>query len=408
MDPYFVTMTVFGLAILGAAWIPRLLEEQPLSMPILYVGIGAGVYLLPVELAPADPIAESQIAEHLAEIGVIVALTGAGLKLGRRLGWHNWASTWRLLGITMLVCIGAVVVAGRFGLGLGWASAMLLAAVLAPTDPVLAADVEAEPPGAAQGEVRFALTSEAGLNDSLAFPFTNAAIAMATFGAAPGRWIGEWLVVDVVWKLGGGVAAGLVLGWFFARIVLSETAESRLGQTSTGLMALAMTFVTYGLCELIEVYGFLAVFVVATTVRHYETDHAHHESLHDFAEQIERLLVVALLVLFGGSLASGLLGPLTWPAAFFGLGYVFVIRPAAGAVGLLGTDLPGAERGVISFFGIRGIGSFFYLAHGLNEGQFPEGGYLWATAGFVVVVSILVHGVSAGPAIQWMKRREAG
>ena len=160
-------------------------------------------------------------------------------------------------------------------------------------------------------------------------------------------------------------------------------------------MALAGTFLAYGVTELVGGYGFLAVFVAAVVLRRSETDHDFHETLHDFAEQTEQLLMIVLVVLLGGAVASGVLDALTWQAAVAGLAVLFVVRPLAAWVALLRTRTPPAERAAIAFFGIRGIGSLYYLAYALNAQRFDEAELLWATVAFTVVVSIVVHGTTA-------------
>jgi len=173
---YDIAMLVVGLAAFGVAGLPRVLGDRPLSFPIIYVGAGMVLFALPFGFVDPDPVEWSEATERLTEIGVIVALMSAGIGLNRELGWRSWASTWRLLAITMPLSIAAVAVLGWWWLGLTPAAAVLLGAVLAPTDPVLASDVQVGGPDEEEeDEVRFALTSEAGLNDGLAFPFTNLA-----------------------------------------------------------------------------------------------------------------------------------------------------------------------------------------------------------------------------------------
>jgi sodium/hydrogen antiporter len=269
------------------------------------------VFALPIGLEVPDPRARPALFEHLAEIAVIVALMGVGLRLDRPVGWHRWMSTWRLLGLAMPLTIVAVYLLGWGWVGLAPATALLVAASLAPTDPVLAADVQVE--GVYQvheDELRFALTSEAGLNDGLAFPFTNAAILMATAGVAPAGWIGGWLAVDVGYKLIVGLVAGWVVGRLLARLLFAFADHDRLSDTS-GFAALAATLLSYAMTEVVGGYGFLAVFVTAYVLRHHEGSHAYHEALADFSEEAERLLLAALLILLGGALDAGILGGLT-------------------------------------------------------------------------------------------------
>ncbi|RKD97926.1 cation:proton antiporter [Halopiger aswanensis] len=395
MSLYEIALVIVGVAVLGTVALPRLLDNRPVSFPIVYVAFGILVFSLPLELPAPDPLAHGTIAEHLTEIGVIVALMGAGLKIDRPPGVKRWKTTWRLLGITMPLTIAAAAVLGWWAVGLSIPTAVLLGAVIAPTDPVLAADVQVDPPQKGESdEVRFALTSEAGLNDGLAFPFTYLAIAMATAGVGPDNWLLEWLAVDVGYKIVVGVAVGWVFGYALAKFVFQYPASTRLAKAMGGAEALAATLIAYGLTELAGGYGFIAVFVAAVAIRGFERDHEYHQELHDFAEVVERLVVAVLLVLFGGAIATGLFAPLTWQAALVGLALVLLVRPVAGLLGLVGYP---PERNAIAFFGIRGIGSFYYLAYGVNNAEFDNSGIVWSIVGFAVLVSIVVHGVTAAP-----------
>jgi len=402
-----IVFALIGIGALLAGVLPRLLETRPLSTPIVFLGVGMLVFALPTGLPDADPLANVELTEHLTEIGVIVALMGAGLRIDRPVGWRRWASTWRLLAFAMPATIAATAFVGWWA-GLVPAAAVLLGAALAPTDPVLASEVQVGEPTDredSEDEVRFALTSEAGLNDGLAFPFVYMAIAMATVGVAPAAWAGRWLAEDVLYRCAVGVVAGLLigrlLGWLFFR---TRFHAMRMARHSEGFMALAATFLTYGLVELANGYGFLAVFVAARAIRAAEHSHEYHQVLHDFVEQTERLLTMLLLLLFGGAIVGGLLGPLTWPTALAGLALVFLIRPAVGWLSLRGCPGRPAEHWVIALFGIRGIGSFYYLSYALAHADFPQPELLWATVGLVVLASVALHGVSATPAMQLLDR----
>ncbi|MEV6633368.1 cation:proton antiporter [Actinoplanes sp. NPDC051470] len=401
---------LIGVGALLAGILPRVLERRPLSMPIVFLLLGMAVFALPLGLPEPDPLAHPKLAEHLTEIGVIVALMGAGLKIDRPLSLRGWQSTWRLLAIAMPLTIAAVTLLGWWWAGLVPAAALLLGAALAPTDPVLASDVQVGEPTDeedSEDEVRFSLTSEAGLNDGLAFPFVYAAIALA--GAGGLAWTAEWAVRDVFFKILVGIAGGLVVGRLLGRLFFRPKRESlRLAKHSEGFLALAATFLAYGVVEVAGGYGFLAVFVAARGIRSLERSHEFHQILHDFAEQTERLLTVLLLLLFGGSVVTGLLAPLTWPAALVGLALVFVVRPLIGYASLIGTEGRHAERGVIAVFGIRGIGSFYYLAYAMTHATFPQSDLLWATVAFVVLVSVVLHGIAVTPVMrlldQWKLR----
>jgi NhaP-type Na+/H+ or K+/H+ antiporter len=408
VDPVDLAYALIGVGALLAGVLPRVLERRPLSMPIAFLGLGMLISLLPADLPEPDPLRFPEITTHLTEIGVIVALMGAGLKIDRPLGWRRWSSTWRLLAVAMPATIGAVALLGWWWLGLVPAAALLLGAALAPTDPVLASDVQVgEPSGHedSEDEVRFALTSEAGLNDGLAFPFVYAAIAMATAGGASGEWLGRWLTVEVAYKVAVGVAGGALVGWLLGMLFFRARTETlRLARHSEGFLALAATFLAYGLIQVLGGYGFLAVFVAARAIRSAERSHEYNQVLHDFAEQVERLLTVLVLLLFGGAVVDGLLAPLTWPAVGVALALVFVVRPVVAWLAMRGAPGRPAEHWVIGFFGIRGLGSFFYLAYATAQASFPAADLLWATVGLAVIVSVVVHGVAATPVMQLLDR----
>ena len=403
IDQYDLALAVLGMALLGAAIVPGLLAERPLSLPIVYLGLGFAFFALPLGLPDPDPVANGAAAERLTEITVLVSLMGVGLKLDRPVGWRSWQPTWRLLAITMPLSIAAVALLGWWA-GLLPATALLVGAVLAPTDPVLASDVQVAPPGEGDaGDTRFALTSEAGLNDALAFPFTNAALAAA--GAGSAAWIGGWVVEDVVVKLSVGlllgVAFGLVLGWLAFRI----PGEGSLAKSAEGFVAIAATLLTYGVTELAHGYGFLAVFVAAVTLRAVERDHEYHGVLHGFTDAVEQLFTVVLLVLVGGAVAGGALDALTPGLAAVGLASIFLVRPLFGWLGLIGTGLDPADRAAIAFFGIRGMGSLYYAAYAAEQADLPGMDAVWALTIFVVVVSVVVHGVASTPVLARLDRR---
>jgi NhaP-type Na+/H+ or K+/H+ antiporter len=408
MDPYVVTLAFVGAAILGAAILPMLLAGRPMSFPIIYVSLGMAVFALPLRLPVIDPLAEGDVVERMTELAVIVSLMGAGLKIDRSVGWSSWNTTWRLLAVAMPITIAGIALLGWWFAGLVPASALLLGASLAPTDPVLASDVQVGPPGDEEEEddVRFSLTSEAGLNDGLAFPFTNAAIAMAAAGSAGvGSWIGGWALDDVVVKLAIGFVVGVVAGRAIGAVLFRLPTTRTIAESTEGFVALATTLLVYGVAELSHGYGFISVFVAAVVIRNHERDHSYHEVLHASAESIERLVSAALLVLLGGAIVDGALGPLTWAGAAVGVAVVLVVRPVAGWLSLLRTDTSSSERWVIAFFGIRGVGSVYYLAHALTEAEFSGADHLWAIVAFVIMLSVVVHGVSAAPIMRHVDAR---
>ena len=392
------------------SWAPVGLKQLPLTLAILCVAIGVVVFSTGLLSFNPDPRTWDTATERLTELVVIISLMGAGLKLDRPPGWRKWSTTVRLLAVAMPLTIAAVAFLGWAGLGFSLAMALLFGASMAPTDPVLAADVQVGPPRSGdEDEVRFGLTSEAGLNDALAFPFVYLAILAAAGGLATQDGLTDWFAIKVGWKL----LAGLVGGWLVGKALGFLLFRSRRGlsKLGDGLIALAATLIAYAATEMIQGYGFLAVFVCALVIRGYERDHEFHQEMHDFSDQIERLLMMLLLVLFGGALANGLLDSLTWTDALIGLAVVFVVRPVAGLIAMIGSGQPWRERLLLAFLGIRGVGSVYYLAYGINHGDFGDSERLWAIVGFIILLSIIVHGVTATPLLARLARRreaEAG
>ncbi len=426
LQSYALLLFLLGLALLGISVLPRLLHDKPLTVPILIVGLGVVAWSLPLGFDTPDPLgAHAVLTERVTEVGVIVSLMVVGLAIDRRPGWRSWNSTWRLLAITMPLTILLAALLGWWVAGLVPATAALFGAISAPTDPVQGKDIELGAPGEGaeddeteehdlteageEDEVRFALTSEAGLNDGLAFPFTNLAIAMALFGAEPGNWFASWLAVHVVFKLGVAVVLGVLAGQVLAKIILRIPAASEPVRTMTGMAALAATLLVYGLTEYAGGYGFIATFIAAVTLRHSDRWNPYHGHLETFAEQVERIVLVVIMFFFGGAIARGLLAPLTWELVLVGLALVFVVRPAVGALALVGMGRsPWRDRLTIGFFGIRGIATFYYLAFALEEaGTFEQEAEIWALAGFVVLLSVVVHGFTAAPTLERLdKKRE--
>lgn len=407
-ETYILVLTGVGALIALVAWLPLALKRLPLSLPIVCIAIGAGVFSLPqVTLAPL-PQSFPKITERFTEFVVIIALMGAGLKLDRVFNWRRWSVTWRLLAVTMPLGIAAITLVGGALLGLPWVIALLLGAALAPTDPVLASDVQVGPPKTGEeDEVRFGLTSEAGLNDGLAFPFVLLAVALATWQATGKPWLAEWLTYSVLWEIGGGIVGGWLIGRAFGWLTFHVPAETKLAQTGDGLIAIAATFVSYGLTEMINVYGFLAVFITALTLRHAHRGHDFQRDMHDITEQIERVAMMVLLLLFGGALVSGLLAPLGWIDMLAALIILLVIRPVTGLIGLAGFRADFSEKMTLAFFGIRGVGSIYYLAYALNHMEVEVAGAdrLWAIVGLVVLLSILLHGLTVTPIMRALDRQ---
>jgi sodium/hydrogen antiporter len=408
-----IVFTAAGVAVFAAAVLPKLLRNAPLSMPMVFLAAGMLAFTFIPGLPDPDPLQYGEFTGHLTEVCVLISLMGAGLALDRPLGRRQWSTTWRMLGLAMPVCIVALTLLGLGVLGLGLGAALLVAAALAPTDPVLASEVQVGEPAddedeseRGEDEIRFSLTSEAGLNDGLAFPFVYLAIAISLVGAEPSQWFGSWFAVDVLWRIAVGVLLGWLAGKALGRIFFAARHESiRLSAHSQGFVALAATFLTYGATEMVEGYGFIAVFVCAVTIRAAERTHGFHRVMHSYVEQLERLMTVVILVLLGGAIARGLLAGIGWPEILVALVFLLLVRPLAGWLALARGKTGPRERIAISFFGIRGIGSLYYLAYALGKGNFSaQAEQLWAFVGLVVAASIVLHGATTAPVMNRLDR----
>lgn len=408
LDAFYIPILfALGTMVLIIAWLPIVLKKLPLSLPIVCVTIGVVLFSLPPFSAWAPhPEKTPKLVERATELIVIVSLMGGGLKIERVVAWKSWNVTWRLLGIAMPLTIVLVMLLGHHLLGLGLATTLLLAGSLAPTDPVLAGDVQLEhDENEAEAEAKFALTSEAGLNDALAFPFIHLAIAIAAAGSLTGAVLTHWVLDDVAWKLGAGLVFGATLGRLIGWVIYRMPAGGALSKTGDGFIAIGATLLVYAATEFVHGYGFLAVFVAGLTIRRSARGHVFNKRLHDFAEEAERLLMMLLLLLFGGMLSGGLLDDVGPTECVFAAIMLLVIRPFAGWISLIGVPRPRLERGIIAFFGIRGLGSVYYLGYGFNHGDFERQHILWGTLGLIIAASIVMHGVLVTPALNRLHKR---
>lgn len=374
--------------------------ERAFSPALVYLGMGlAAAAVVDLLDAPWLVLAEdAQVVERLSEIAVVVALFATGLRLDRALGLRTWRSTLLLLGVVMPVTIAAVALLGVVGMGLSAGAAVVLGAALAPTDPVLAGDLGVGPPGELdETERSFALTSEAGLNDGLAFPFVLLGLVIA------GGWtwsaLGEWLAADVAWAIAGGVLIGAVLGRTVAAAAVRLRNRELLAHHLDGWAALGAVLAIYGIAELAGTYGFLAAFAGGIAFRRLEHDHEYNEGVHAGAEASERALELAM-ILFVGSLVTleGLrvAGPWAWAVAAL---LLVVVRPLASALALRPSPLSRPERLWVGWFGVRGVGSIYYATAALGSGLLAAGEgerVLW-TVVIVVLASIVAHGISGSP-----------
>ena len=399
MDTYILSLLAIGVLLLGvtlgSGWIKRL----PLSYALIYLiaGVLLGSYGFGlVEIRP-----DTQFLERLTEFVVIVSVFGCGLKINRPLQLGAWQSTIRLIGFLMPISIFAIAAIAHYVLDLSWGAAVLLGAILAPTDPVLASEVQLSHVRD-KDELRFALTSEGGLNDSLAFPFVYFGI-YAFKDSNWDNWFTSWVGIDLLWA----IASGIVMGIIVAKAVIWIDRHLQKRRQADNLMedfvALSIILLTYALTELVNGYGFLAVFVAGLVVqRSYFGQQDKRMAQLEFTEQIEKLLEVTAIVILGTVL---LVAPMLEYAgeSLLIAGLLFlVIRPLGVWLAMLGGTLPKTTRSLMGWFGIKGLGSIYYLTYALGKGVTGETAeqITWITY-WVVVLSIIVHGISAYPLMAW-------
>ena len=409
-----------GATVILAAWVPTAIGRRPVSLPIVLVVFGGAVFALPWFAAP-NPREYLDVTRVVTEFGVLVALLGAGIGIDRPMGWRRWSTTWRLLSIGMVASIGGISLLGWWLLDLDPATAILLGAVLAPTDPVLAGDVQVGEPVLEdqrlddEDDVRFGLTSEAGGNDGLAFPFVYLALVVAAGSeAAEGSQLDRlvhWFGIDLVARIGVAIGTGWLFGRVLGRLVFNGAWRfPPIATERRGFVSLGVILAAYGSTELIGGYGFLAVFVAAVFLRRQRTTDEYHLVLHRFTSEIEQVVSSVLLVLFGGALLR-LVEGLGWRDVAVAVGVLFVVRPLSGHLAMLASPVRGAERRAVAFFGIRGLGSVYYLAYAATiepsgDRRMPIGtDDLWPVVTCTIVLSIAVHGATARGVMQTLDRR---
>ena len=406
MKDHLAIMAGLGAATLIMAWLPSLSKKIKISYPIILLLIGAILYFIDIPLLWPDPLWPDSWLLYISEAIVIISLMGSGLKIGRRYSMSNWKIPLRLIFITMPLTMMAVYFLAAEFLVVSLPACLLLAAALAPTDPVLAAEVQIEDTNSVKtnNSVEFTLTAEAGINDGLAFPFTVLAVLVADSQLELSKWFLDKFLLKILIGLVVGYLIGSFIGFLIERLPKIKGIKN-----PHGFISLSITFMTYGITEILHGYGFLAVFVAALCIRYTEEVEGDlKEKMHDFVEEMEKLLLVVWIILFGGSILNGILSIASWEGAIFAGIFIFIIRPLAGFIGLWNTGLNTLEKSAISFCGIRGIGSIFYLSWAFLETDgFVEKEFIYSVAAFVILFSILIHGFTA-PWIMTKVEKEKG
>ena len=401
LSPYHLLLAAFGAVVILAYWLPRFVSGREPAASALLILLGFSAFLLFPDISRSlDPVEHPKYWEMAAEFCVIIGLFGTGLRIDRLVKRERWMPTLRLLVIAMPLCIGALALFGWLAAGLTLAGALLLGAILAPTDPVLAGDVQVGPPTeGGEHPVRYTLTTEAGLNDGLAFPFVHLGILVAVAGGFSLGLVGEWLARDVLYRVAVGVASGAATGWLLGKLLFDWPRGNALAKTESGVIAFAGVLLAYGGTELLEGYGFIAAFVSGLVLRRSESGHDYHKRLHDFSESLEHALTAMLLVALGAAL------PVLWPHftlanLWIAAALILIIRPASAWLSLAGTQFKARQRAVVSFYGVRGIGSIYYLAYAGNHVELTNEYELWAIVACTILFSTVVHGLTAGLVVE--------
>lgn len=408
MEQYFeptqhtLLLLLAGCVALMAAIVPVVLGKKHVSAPIIYLIIGAAAFLVIgyYDIHPLDQLEEIQ---HITEFVVLVALANAGLRIKSPFAWNTWKNAVRLLAIAMPITILAAVYLGWQFLALAPATAVLFGALISPTDPVLASELQTSEPGEPDdSKSKLGLTAEAGINDGLAFPFTWLAVFIAKEGTDFTQWWHRWLLHDLLLKTAIGVAVGLASGWLLYKMVFSISSKNEtLSRISRGILSLSVILLPYALAEVIGGYGFLSVFFAACMFSNYEKHQEHMNSLHDFNEELESFAVAVIFITIGIFIAMHYRMLTDWPVMAVAALLVLVVRPAAGYLSLIGTKLNRLQRFALAFYGIRGIGSIFYLAFALTEADFEQPKKLIEITTATIFLSVVIHGVTA----RWIHKK---
>lgn len=425
---------LIGVLLILMALSGTLLKTLPISAAALYMGLGFAAGPGALGLLKLGIEEDAALIEIITEAAVLVSLFAVGLRLRVRLRLSSWLQPILLATIGMVITIALMTFAG-LALKLSLSAAVLLASILAPTDPVLASDVQVRHEND-QDDLRFGLTAEGGLNDGAAFPFVMLALGIGgahNLGSLGLRWLG----LDVLWAIGGGLALGWTCGAAFTKLVLFLQTEKRQALGMESFLALGLIALTYGIALHAAVYGFLAVFVAGLSMRnveHLAEDQAlraaKSEALPqlkeeavaqaetagnmtrdvlEFAKELEKFVELAAMLVIGCLLKTEML---TFRNLLIAGLLIAVARPVAVYISTFRSRWTAPQRRLGAWFGIRGVGSVYYLAYASTHGAPPaEIGPIGSAVLVTVMVSVIVHGASATPLMkvyQMATRRRSG
>ncbi len=397
-ETYILGLFIIGILLLTVGWGSEWIARLPLSYAILYLVIGIALGPYGIGLIPLQP--NIHFIERFTEFVVIVSLYNCGLKINRPLKRPLWSSTIRLIGFLMPLSILATAAVGHWLVQLPWGAALLLGAILSPTDPVLASEVQldhADDPN----ELRFGLTSEGGLNDALAFPFVYFGLHWIQDPNLD-HWFRQWVAVDLLWAIGTALAMGVMVARVGIWINHNIRRARGLNDVMADLVAIGLILLTYGLTEIVNGYGFLAVFVIGYVVQRRGCYPEQRQSQRQFITQIEKLLEIGAILMLGALVRVDQVGQYAAQALIVAGLLIFLIRPCGAWLSTMGGHFHPGTRLLFGWFGIRGIGSIYYLSYAVTHGL-PSSfiGQLRWIVYLTVLISIVIHGISATPLVAW-------
>ncbi len=395
------------------AYLPLASKKAKIGYTIPLLVLGVVLYLFDAPLPWPDPIWPAKETKIFTEIIVIISLMTAGLKIGFTYSLKDWKKPLLLIGVTMPLFMAIIFIISFYILNIPGPLALLLAAILAPTDPVLASELQLKDHDETKNkkaDLRFTLTAEAGINDGLAFPFVFLAILWSQVNTFSEIDLWEWLSYYLVYKIVVGLLIGVVIGYVFS-LSLSYFKKTHKKDILNGFTGLALTFFSYGACELLHGYGFIAVFMCGLFAQYHnnkgDTSQKHpNTTIIHFVEEIEKLLMVLWTIFFGGSIMAGILNFADWKGILFSLSLVLLWRPIFGFLALYFTHLKSTKKLAIGFFGIRGIGSIFYLSYAIAEGAFEDYQILYGIIAYTILFSVVFHGFTSHHVISYFNKRE--
>lgn len=404
---YFIT----GFIFLMLTILPFLKGFKLFSAPVFFILFGLVLALFSSSLPMLDVQTndyQRKIFEHFTEIIVIISLAGAGLAIDRKIGLKRWQHTWIMLFVVMPLTILSLFLLGMHFVGLTIGAAFLLASILAPTDPVLARSVQVDGPcKGEENDVNVSLTAEAGLNDGLAFPFIYLAILLAGTTSFAFNDFGpeflKWFSYDFIYRVFVGVIIGIITGYILSKILMSKHGDVNKQGDNAGLILISSTFLSYGITEFVEGYGFLAVFVAAIVGKNHlfeNNEGQYAQKPHFFSDQIEKIMMALLLLWIGFYVGSGALKGVSINEVLFALALLLIIRPGFGYVSLWFSNGSKLDHFAISFLGIRGIGSLYYLAYAQNHQSFDMIDSVWRICLLVILFSVIIHGIASNIIMQ--------